>query len=117
MQKWEYLIVLRDRGFKERPKDKHNQRPTDWEIKIITKAEEKEWKGKMIDLLIKLGDDGWELAATWARSDILGGAHETVGSIKPVPFTNGSEGTIHGITTDFAGYTDGEEWVFKRPRP
>lgn len=49
--------------------------------------------------LSELGEAGWELVAISPRSGILGG--------------------VYNLTTshDYAGYTDEELWVFKRPKP
>jgi hypothetical protein len=116
MQKWDYLIVLQWRNYKDRETDALTLELSKWQIKVFEKGQEKEWKDGIFNLLVKLGDEGWELASVVAASDILGGAHEIVGTIKPELFTNGSTGTIYGITTDFAGFTSKKEWVFKRPR-
>lgn len=115
MQKWDYLTVMQGRGWETR-KDRSIPYSTDWITTIYEKGKEKEWNGKITDLLDKLGDDGWELASAFVQSNTQGGANVTSGTIKPVPFTNGSEGSIGGVTTDFAGWTDQRSWVFKRPR-
>jgi len=89
MTKWEYLTILRTRGW---DKDKDNpkapwQEAVNWDVDIIKKLEE-------------LGEQGWELVTVTPRSSYLG-SHSTY---------------AYGVSDDFAGFTSHELWVFKRQK-
>jgi hypothetical protein len=90
MQRWEYKTILRSRGWDE---DKDSPRAkwlvgTDWNVDIVKELE-------------KLGNEGWELVAVSSRSSYLGG-HKS--------------GSMWGYSDDYAGFTNQELWVFKRPK-
>ncbi len=87
MQKWEYKTVLRGRGWGK-----------DTSVKDAPWSVATEWNVK-IEEIDKLGDEGWELVAISSRSSYLGA----------VP-----SNALH--TRDYAGFTDQELWVFKRPK-
>jgi len=85
--KWEYKIVARNRGFSE---DK-NTKNAYWMVA-------RDWDVDMEKMLPTLGDEGWELVAITSRSGYLGGHSWGVDS------------------SDIAGFTSSEIWVFKRPK-
>lgn len=85
--KWEYKIVARGRGFGEDRSTKN----APWMVA-------RDWNVDMEKMLPTLGDEGWELVAITSRSSYLGGAEYSTSS------------------KDYAGFTDGELWVFKRPK-
>jgi hypothetical protein len=87
MQKWEYVLVARSRGWVN---DYDKRKASDWSVDIVKK-------------LVELGDEGWELVAVTARSSYLGGDHSSRESVN--------------ISYDYAGFTSDEVWVFKRPKP
>ena len=60
-----------------------------WEYKVVRRQRDvgSVWSVDMVDVLPGLGDEGWELVAVEPRSD----------------------------TTDFAGITTSDLWIFKRP--
>jgi hypothetical protein len=90
MQKWEYMFLVRSRGFST-DKD-HPKAP--WQVGS-------NWNVDMDKKLAELGDQGWELVTVSPRSSYLGG-REVIGG--------------GGVTLDYAGYTSEEVWVFKRPK-
>lgn len=99
MQKWEYIVVIRNRGY-EYSKENKCYEGTKWGMWIWNRGDiqGKKWDGNnLADLLCELGDDGWELVSYTPRSDRLGGMR-TAGAI------------------DFAGFTDTELLTFKRPK-
>ena len=113
MQKWEYMYIFKTRGWQGRKKDEFYNQPSDWENAIYTSTGVTEWKGdKFINLLTKLGEDGWELVSVSPRSDFLGGLSTVYG------FTSNlvGGGKTEGYSSDFAGYTSTEMWTFKRPK-
>ncbi len=88
MQTWEYKTLKRSRGW-EKVKDRVFMAATEWNIDI--KKVLKDW-----------GEEGWELVAVVPRSSITGGIEREL---------------TGGISLDFAGFTNEELWVFKRPKP
>jgi len=64
------------------------------------------WDNDMEKLLVTLGDEGWELVAITTRSSYLGSM--AASELK----------SYGGVVTqnDYAGFTDNEIWVFKRPK-
>ena len=97
MQKWDYKIVLRSRGYKESAKSAAPLTGKDWQ----TQMEDDSWQAldDFEKYLIELGERGWELVSVVAESGLLGG------------------GKTEGSFADFAGFTNTEKWVFKRPKP
>ena len=97
MQKWDYKIVLRSRGYKEGAKSAAPLTGKDWQ----THMEDDSWQAldDFEKYLIELGEQGWELVSVVAESGLLGG------------------GKTEGSFADFAGFTNTEKWVFKRPKP
>ena len=98
-QTWEYKTVLRSRGFAAA--EEKLQRAAVWD----SWAEDKQPLAAPVDItakLTQLGDQGWELVSVTPRSSLLGG-HET-----------SEEG---GVSSDYAGFTTDETWVFKRLKP
>ena len=100
MQKWEYKIVFRVRGWQPKQKKTDAFRLSeDWRM-----YEDGEKVPESLTLEMKLkefGNEGWELVAIVPNSSVLGGL----------------EFNPHGapMASDFAGYTTDERWVFKRP--
>ena len=104
MQKWEYLNVNRTRGFSAQSKKALYLIGGDWNYWIWPKGakEGKKWEGDLItDLFCELGDQGWELVTASPRSSYCG-YYESGGAVN----ANG----------DFAGFTDMEVFMFKRPK-
>jgi hypothetical protein len=89
MTKWEYKTILRRRGFDAEKKNS--------EIAWFVGGE---WSIDIDETLKELGDVGWELVTVTPRSRYLGGKYA---------------GYSGFISTDFAGFTNEELWVFKRP--
>jgi len=96
-QKWEYLHIFRKRVYR-RESGRYFNAATNWETTATSEGGQKKVEAKdFFDFTNKLGDDGWELVAISPRSGMLGG-----------------EGM--NISLDFAGFTNEEMWVFKRPK-
>ena len=111
MQKWEYLFVYKTRGWQDSPPGKVWHQSGPWENFVwSTKEKGKKWDGEFNVLLNQLGEEGWELVSVSPRSETLGAAAAIHGG-----FLAGS-GEINGMSLDMAGFTDGEVWVFKRPK-
>ena len=91
MTNWEYKTVNRTRGWHTatEPRDATWKIAGDWDVDIDK-------------VLKELGDKGWELVAVTSRSSYAGGYREGTA------FVN--------YMTDYAGFTDGETWIFKRPK-
>ena len=87
MQKWEYQTIRLDRGWSK-----------DTSVKGARWYIAGKWDVNITEELVKLGDEGWELTAISPRSSYLGG------------FDRDS------AYADYAGFTDQELWVFKRPK-
>ena len=58
-----------------------------------------DWNFDFIEELETLGNEGWELVAVSPRSGVLGGSW------------------YQSVSHDYAGFTNEELWVFKRPKP
>jgi hypothetical protein len=86
VQKWEYRTVLRTRGW-----------GTDTSTKDAPWLTATTWNNNIEVVLQQMGDDGWELVAVSPRSSSLGGL-------------------AFDRNKDYAGFTDSEIWVFKRPK-
>jgi len=69
MQKWDYKIVLRSRGFKEVPKT-HAHKLVEWE----THMEDDSWQtlDDFEKYLTELGEQGWELVSVVAELGLGG---------------------------------------------
>jgi len=93
MQKWEYLLLVRQRSF-EIVKGKPWYYAGGWVNDIGDKRYDDIGK-----LLETLGNEGWELVSVSPRSSYAGGTTVQVNQ-----------------TDDYAGFTDTELWVFKRPK-
>lgn len=97
MQKWEYMVVIRDRTWEKDPTagpSSGRYVGTAWNIWTWTKGakEGKRWEGgTLTNLLCELGDQGWELVEGHPRSDY--------------------------ISEIFAGFTSSENYILKRPKP
>jgi hypothetical protein len=97
MQKWEYLQISRSRIWGAIRPGESVHRASDWKKSIHTADGELNiGKKDMPDLLARLGEDGWELVSISPRSSYLGGSS--------------------AVPADYAGFTDHEVWVFKRPK-
>lgn len=111
MQKWEYLVIYKDRGWKGRPKDQPWHEATPWVNIVATSKGERKWEGTdFLKLLTTLGDEGWELVSVSPRSDYLGGVSTLSG------FVAFGGGRTEGQFNDYAGFTTCEVWTFKRPK-
>jgi hypothetical protein len=103
MPDWEYLTLVRKRGWNAPKKNEAYCTPTDWVIYAFTASGEMNLDGTNNDIdaiLGRIGKGGWELVAISPRSGYLGGKETTYG--------------INAFS-DIAGYTSEELWVFKRP--
>ena len=87
MQKWEYKTIIRVRGVKEKQRGAELYVAAKWNIDIN-------------QTLLEYGEDGWELVAVTPRSSFMGG------------YNDAYQNHHH----DYAGFTDQELWVFKRPK-
>ena len=92
MQKWEYKHFRRTRGYLACEKGEG----------LLARSEAfhraGSWSGENIgETLTQLGEEGWELVSVVPRSTFLGGTGAT---------------TSH----DYAGFTNEELWIFKRPK-
>ncbi|HEX8220511.1 MAG TPA: hypothetical protein VF914_15050 [Chloroflexia bacterium] len=74
MQKWEYLTVMRRRGWKDNENGEVWHGADSWDMNIKEK-------------LVELGEQGWELVAISARSPILGGKPSVHGGLDYAGFT------------------------------
>ena len=90
MQKWEYIYIIRERGWEK------NGHAGKWVTKFY--PPQGEVGNDPDDFMAALGEQGWELVSAWPVSSYLGGHNTNVGS------------------DDFAGFSDQEKWVFKRPK-
>ena len=88
MQLWEYKTVFRTRDFDFAGEKKN----ADW-------MRAKSWNIDIDKELEQLGSDGWELVAVVPRSGLLGATPPS------------------GWSRDYAGFTNEDLWVFKRPKP
>jgi hypothetical protein len=98
-QTWEYKTILRSRGFAAA--EENVQRAGEWD----SWSEDGKRLPSPVDIrakLTQLGEQGWELVSVTPRSSVLGG-HETT-----------DDG---GVSSDYAGFTSDETWVFKRLKP
>jgi hypothetical protein len=98
-QKWEYKTILRIRNAK---KDGSPRYADKWDVKI-----EEQLPG--------LGEEGWELIAVSPRSGVLGGVMFPDASYTRDALISAI--ASHPYSGDYAGFTDEELWVFKRPKP
>ena len=89
MQKWEYKTIIRVRGWEAKKQG--------YEFHVAGSK----WNVDIDKTLLEFGEDGWELVTVTPRSSIMGG------------YNDGYSAHHH----DYAGFTDQELWVFKRPRP
>jgi len=97
MQKWEYLYIFRSRVCGIERKIAWGE-AREWVNTIETATGKKDFPyGDISDALAKLGDEGWELVTVSPRASYVGG-YNSIGS------------------SDYAGFTDQEVWVFKRPK-
>jgi len=99
MQQWEYLYVYRSRGWSAPGKDQNYHEASKWTTRIFYEGSGKDSADTLIDVLTQLGEQGWEMVSGWPRSSVLGGFKAGMGN------------------SDYAGYTDEEVMVFKRPKP
>jgi hypothetical protein len=111
MPKWEYKTLFFSRGWEAKRQDKNEtfHMPGAWNVwwenNVRLPDPVEPWKK-----LNELGGQGWELVGVVAQSDYLGGASQISGNTD-----FGGFGRTSGITTDYAGFTTGVEYVFKRP--
>lgn len=87
MQRWEYKSVLRTRGWPAPKKNEAFVSGGSWNVDL--------------ESIFALGNEGWELV-----------------SIVPISNVQGNKQTWWGAggeTSDFAGFTNEQLWVFKRP--
>lgn len=105
MQRWEYLEVLKSRGWKDERNGEGWYMEGKWVNRIISDGGEKLSEGESMHAILKmLGQEGWELVAITPRSSRLGGSDER----------HSDKGVA--ISADYAGFTSEEVWVFKRPK-
>lgn len=108
MQKWEYKIIYRYRGWEpkkpfENPENGGIIYPDFYAAGVWNTDDYDDKKFENIeDFLSQLGDQGWELISIIGESNFLGGYQST--SIQD------------GIALDFAGFTNVEKLWFKRPK-
>jgi len=115
MQKWEYLYILKARGLADRKKGEYWVGPDDWINSVMSPMGVEKWEGdNFVDLLNRLGDQGWELVSVSPRSDVVGGLSTIAGAMSSWGGTGVGQTT--GSTVDLAGFTGGEIWAFKRPK-
>lgn len=98
MQKWEYLYIYRSRGWAAPEKGHNYHEASKWSTRIYTGGTGKDTNETLSDVLTRLGEEGWEMVAGWPRSSILGGY------------------TVVMAASDYAGFTDEEVILFKRPK-
>jgi hypothetical protein len=107
MQKWEYVNIVRYRKWKEKPKGGVYHDADRWANSInYPDGSSKKIEADFTVFVNQLGEQGWELFSISPRSSYLGGylyTHHVA-----APDTESS---------DFAGFTDTEIWVFKRAKP
>lgn len=96
MQKWEYRTVTRRRGWKTAGLNKSWFEATNWDEPMTT-------------LLTELGDAGWELVSVTSGSSVLGALKANMSEMKMGAVSRSD-------SVDFAGFTDTEQWIFKRPK-
>jgi hypothetical protein len=106
MQKWEYCYIIKARKWKERQKGNQYHESDKW----VNYLNSQDGQSRILedDFTVytnELGEQGWELVSVSPRSSYLGGylyTHHVA-----APDTESS---------DYAGYTDTEIWVFKRSK-
>ena len=98
MQKWEYLYIYLSRVWAAPEKGHNYHEASKWSTRIYTGGTGKDTNETLSDVLTKLGEDGLEMVAGWPRSSILGGY------------------TAVMAASDYAGFTDEEVILFKRPK-
>ena len=97
MQKWEYGFETRERGWNAPGSGET------WCLAANWSPDSEEFQ----QILSRRGDEGWELVAVIAESSVLGGYRKEKSGFPVAPFA---------MSSDYAGYTDTEKWVFKRPK-
>lgn len=108
--KWEYIIVVRSRGYTV---ENGFLKPTDWRDWISKIGYDPvEFTDRFVDVINSLGEVGWELVGVSPRSG-FGGFHQTTGFVATGLIT-GTSGSTQGFNSDFAGFTSEEVWSFKR---
>jgi hypothetical protein len=110
MQKWEYKTIFRKRGLP-------GQDPKDAYVHTLGWSYYSEDGNKISDddidvILSRLGEQGWELVSISPRSSITGGVSTIYGFTANLV----GGGKTEGCSTDYAGLTTEELWVFKRPK-
>ena len=112
MQKWEYKTIYRWRGWAAREeKDDFHQNAGPWS----SWSEDGKRLPTPVNIegkLKELGEQGWELIAVEPRSNIIGGVSRTYGFTANII----GGGKTEGYSTDYAGFTNEDLWVFKRPK-
>jgi hypothetical protein len=102
MQKWEYKTVVRSRGWEAQRRGEDYHRPSDWGH-LFEDKKELSASVTLETKLDELGKQGWELVAVVPNSSVLGAGE-------------GFQTVDEGLQTrDYAGFTNAERWVFKRP--
>jgi hypothetical protein len=99
MQKWEYAAITRVRHFSPLRGNDGFHCATEWRFATTDVKFRRIFPEGWEDLLEKIGDIGWELVAVSPRSSHLGRYIEE-----------------DGDSYEVAGFTDQEEWIFKRPK-
>lgn len=111
MQKWEYKYIIQYRGYQARGKDEFFHWAGDWDTwyedgnKLPTPV-------NITKKLGELGEAGWELVAVVPRSGLVGGVSTIYGFTANLV----GGGKTEGSSTDFAGFTSEQLWVFKRAK-
>ena len=103
MQKWEYKTLYRMRTTRLQDNVLWGDEWYAW------LEDDKEISNKTdIDIKIRqLGEQGWELVTVAPRSGMAGGIHSA---------KNILGGRLPSPSSDFAGFSSEELWVFKRPK-
>lgn len=100
MQQWEYTTLLRRRGWSNERLGKGLAKhgfilASPWQHFV----EDKRVSDNLDEVLAWLGGQGWEMVAMSPSAGILAGEQAALNN-----------------SYDFAGFTDQETWVFKRPK-
>jgi hypothetical protein len=106
MQKWEYLTINRRRGWRRTGENANYSEAAEWVNWVSGVPDARNF----YEILEDLGEQGWELVAISDRSGMMGTYVECNNEL----FSG--TGTITIPALDFAGFTNNEAWVFKRPK-
>jgi len=111
VQKWEYKLIFRVRGWQARQKDQYFHWAGDWDG-WWEDDKQLPLPSDMQKKLRELGEQGWELVSVEPLAGILGGISTIYGFTANLV----GGGKTEGYSLDFSGFTNAERWVFKRPK-